>query len=310
MPTDLHILPKFRDGLSYFYVEHAKLEKENNSICYLKENEVVNLPVASLGVLLLGPGTSITHDAVKVCAEHGCSIQWTGQDGVKFYAQGLGETRRSARLLRQALCWAVPETRLQVVRRMYEIRFPETLSPDLTLQQIRGMEGARVRDTYARWAKLCNVNWSGRQYERGSWSSNDPVNRALSAANSCLYGVCHAAIVSGGYSPAIGFVHTGKMLSFVYDIADLYKVETTIPVAFQVAGDNSPDLEREVRTRCRQKFLEFRLLQKVLPDIDVLLKVPEHEEVSSFDEEAALPAWIWDGQSRIEGGVNYGCDDL
>ena len=310
MPTDLHILPKFRDGLSFCYVEHAKLEKENNSICYYKEKEVVNLPVAALGALLLGPGTSITHDAVKVCAEHGCSIQWTGQDGAKFYAQGLGETRRSARLLRQALCWAVPETRMEVVRRMYEVRFPESVSPDLTLQQIRGMEGARVRDTYARWSKLCGVDWTGRHYDRGSWSASDPVNRALSAANACLYGVCHAAIVSGGYSTAIGFIHTGKMLSFVYDVADMYKLETTVPVAFQVAAAGAPDPEREVRTRCRQAFLDFRLLQKVLPDIDTILKVPPHEEMSGFDEEAALPAWIWDGQERIQGGVNYGGDDF
>src|SRR5207249_109763 len=132
----------------------------------------------------------------------------------------------------QARLWADPAQRLQVARRLYQMRFPEPWDDALTLQQLRGKEGIRVRDAYQRASRETDVPWTGRSYNRGSWSAADPVNRALSSATSCLYGVCHAAIVSAGYSPAIGFIHTGKMLSFVYDVADLYKPEIAIPIAF------------------------------------------------------------------------------
>lgn len=174
---------------------------------------------------MLGPGTTVTHAAVMTMAEAGCLVAWCGEQGVRFYAQGMGETRSAARLLRQAALWAGPAQRLAVVRRMYEMRFPDPLRPGLTLRQIRGKEGARVRTAYAAAAERYGVPWERRQYNRLDWEASTPINRALSAANSCLYGVCHAAVVAAGYSPALGFIHTGKMLSFVYDVADLYKID-------------------------------------------------------------------------------------
>src|SRR5579884_2719753 len=236
---DLHLLPKVRDSWTYLYVEHSKIDQDAKAISVHDAQGKTMVPCASLTLLMLGPGTSITHAAIRALADNGCMVLWTGEEAVRTYAQGMGETRSARNLLWQAFLCTRPDRRLAVVRRLYEMRFDETLSPELTLEQIRGREGVRVRDAYARASRETGLEWHGRSYDRTSWRSADPVNRALSAANSCLYGVCHAAIVSAGYSPALGFIHTGKMLSFVYDVADLYKVETTIPVAFRAAMEGS-----------------------------------------------------------------------
>lgn len=194
---------------------------------------------------------------------------------------------------------------------MYTMRFPGTLDDGLTLQQIRGMEGIRVREAYARASRETGVPWAGRSYKRDRWTSADPVNRALSAANSALYGVVQAAIVSSGYSPALGFIHTGKMLSFVYDIADLYKVDLTIPAAFKAAGEDHPDLERRVRLHCRDFFHAGRLLERIIPDIEKALDVPSSREDAwpNFDEDAAQPGGLWDPDiGSVAGGSNHADD--
>jgi CRISPR-associated protein Cas1 len=294
---DLHELPKLRDSLSYLYVEHAVLNQKDHAIEYIRQDEGrVMIPVAALSVLLLGPGTKITHAAIRVLADNGCSVVWVGEDGTKFYAQGGGETRRSFHTLRQAEMSCNPQQRLDVIRHMYQMRFPEELAPDLTLEQIRGMEGARVRSIYYQSAKKYNIPWHGRSYDRGSWNSTDPINRTLSAANALLNGLCHTAIVSGGYSPALGFIHTGKQLSFVYDIADLYKAEITIPLAFKTVSESNEKVEARVRTACREKFREAKLLDRILPDIDNLLHIDAQaaQEVNDYDNDPALPGPLWD----------------
>ncbi|MGH9944483.1 MAG: type I-E CRISPR-associated endonuclease Cas1e [Pyrinomonadaceae bacterium] len=304
---DLHVLPKVRDSLSYLYVEHCKVEQEDKAIALHDANGRTPVPCAGLTTLMIGPGTTITHAAVRALAENGCLVLWTGEMGVRFYAQGMGETRAARNLLRQARLSTNATARLQVVRQMYEMRFPEPLDPALTLQQIRGCEGIRVRESYARASRETGVKWAGRSYRRDSWAAADPVNRALSAANSCLYGVCHAAIVSAGYSPALGFIHTGKMLSFVYDVADLYKAEMTIPLSFRAAKEGDEDIEGRVRRACRDAFHAGRLLQRVVPDIERALGVPlPAGEDEMFDAEDALPGGLWDPEKgAAEGGVNW-----
>jgi len=303
---NLRMLPKVRDSWSYLYVEHARIDQEDKGICVHDESGRVHVPCASLSLLMLGPGTSVTHAAIRTLAESGCLVAWCGEQGVRFYAQGMGETRSSARLLRQARLWADPDARLRIVRRMYEMRFGEPLPPDLTLQQIRGKEGARVRAAYAENAARFGVEWNQRQYNRLNWDMADPINRALSAANSCLYGVCHAAIVAAGYSPAIGFIHTGKMLSFVYDIADLYKTEISLPAAFMEVAKGGPRLESRVRHRCRDLFVEKRLLERIVKDLDDLFGSPaDQAEMDQFDVDEAAPGELWDPAGNVRGGRNY-----
>jgi len=295
MPKDLHELPKLRDGLSYLFVQHCRIEQDTSSIALWDKEGCVQVPAAALGVLMLGPGTSITHAAVKALVDNGCSIVWVGEEGIRCYAQGGGETRKAYSLLKQAELANRPEKRMEVIWRMYEYRFGYRLEHTLSPEQVRGMEGVRVRQAYADASELYGVPWHGRAYNRQDWAQADPINRALSAANACLNGICHAAVVSGGYSPAIGFVHTGRQLSFVYDIADLYKVEITIPLAFRLTAESIAHLETRVRHACRDEFRNHRLLQRLLPDIQALLDVPTDVQETSGDPDAdaALPGDLW-----------------
>lgn len=316
MLQDLHLLPKTRDSWSYVYVEHARIEQENMAIAQIDASGTTPIPCASLSLLMLGPGTTITHAAIRALTLCGCTVLWAGEQGVRCYAMGIGETRSALNLYRQARLWGDPSLRLRVVRAMYQMRFAEPLDPILTLQQIRGKEGVRVREAYARASREFGVEWQGRSYARTDWQASDPVNRALSAANSCLYGICHAAILSAGYSPALGFVHTGKQLSFVYDIGDLYKADLTIPAAFAAVAESGPGLEGRVRRHLRDQMHEQRLLARVVDDIDRLFTIegladPAGAEadidVEALDAELALPGGIWDPErGMVEGGVNYG----
>jgi CRISPR-associated protein Cas1 len=305
---DLHTLPKVRDSWSYLYVEHCRIDQEDKAIAIHDARGKVPVPVASLTLLMAGPGTTVTHAAIRALADNGCLLAWTGEEGVRLYAQGMGETRSARNLIWQARAVSDATLRLQVVRRMYEARFPDPLDPGLTLQQIRGHEGIRVREAYARASRETGVPWSGRAYERQQWGHADPINRALSTANSCLYGVCHAAIISAGYSPALGFVHTGKMLSFVYDVADLYKADVTVPLAFRVVAENEERLETRVRHACRDAFRTTRLLQRIVPDIEFILRgrCASEDEIVAYDTDDALPGGLWDaGEGTVEGGVNW-----
>jgi len=297
-PT-LHDLPRFDDKLTYLYIEHAIVEQDKLAVAIRYEDgSTTAIPAASLAVLLLGPGTTLTHAAVKTLADNNCQVLWVGEHGVRFYAQGLGGARNSRNLLRQAFLATQEVARLQVVIRMYCKRFDDKPEPNVTLQQLRGKEGIRVRSAYQQAARQFGVEWRGRNYNRADWRTSDPVNRALSAANSCLYGLCHAAILSGGYSPGLGFIHTGKQLSFVYDVADLYKAMMTIPIAFEEAARGSEDLEPRVRRACRNEFRNRKLIQQILPDIAAVLDITVDDtatedslETTTSVDESAPAAW-------------------
>ena len=291
---DLHVLPKMRDKSSYVYIEHARIEKQDSSIAIWDEHGCTPAPVASLAMLLLGPGTTISQSAISVLADNNCLVAWCGEQAVRFYACGTGGTRSSRALLHQARLWADEESRLRVAKKMYRMRFSDNVDATLSIEQLRGLEGARVRDTYARLSREMGVAWTGRNYDRGSWDRADLANRALSCANACLYGLCHAAILSAGYSPAIGFIHTGKGLSFVLDIADLYKIELAIPVAFRATSENPPNLERAVRLRCRDAFRDGKLLARIIPDIQQLLESPPGlDDESPLDDDPSMPIDLW-----------------
>jgi CRISPR-associated protein Cas1 len=310
MPRDLHLLPRMEDRWSFLYVEHCRIEQEGKSISVYEASGRTLVPCAVLSMLMLGPGSSITHAAVRALAESGCLIVWCGEEGVRVYATGLGHTRSARNVLRQAAAWANRKTRMMVVRRMYEMRFGEAVGDSVSLRQLRGREGKRVQAAYAAASAATGVEWKGRNYDRRNWGRADPVNRALSCANSCLYGLCHAAIVAAGYSPAIGFIHTGKALSFVYDVADLYKTETAIPVAFLVASQAGADWEGRVRRAMRDVFLERRLLERVLPDIQALFHdLPVAEEMGGgdiWDGADEAPGWLWDPElGVVAGGADY-----
>ena len=254
MVRDLRELPKLRDSISFLYFEHAVISQQDTSIVVINNDGKIPVPISSITCMLLGPGTSITHAAVKTIVENGCQLVWCGEKASRFYAYGLGKTRSSANLMLQAKLFADSVSHMAVVRRMYAIRFPKVSTEGLSLDQIRGMEGVRVRQTYQIEAKRCGVNWTTRKYRQIDWDESDDINRALSLANTVLYGVCHAAIVALGFSPGLGFIHTGKMLSFVYDVADMYKTTITIPAAFEAVKDQNGNLDYLVRLYTRRRI--------------------------------------------------------
>ena len=269
--ADLHELPKFEDRWTHLYLEYGGLDKDKEGLVFRRAETRTLIPIDQVSLVMLGPGTSVTQQAAKTLATNNCLMCFVGEEGVKMYAFATGGTHSARRLLRQAELYAAPEERERVAQRMYLKRFPSPVATDVTIQQLRGMEGARVRKTYEQMALTYGVKWEGRNYDQGSWYTADPLNRALSSANACLYGLCHAAILSAGYSPAIGFIHTGKMLSFVYDVADLYKTEITIPLAFQIAAESQDHVERTARLACRDMFKKTKLIRRILPDIAEVL---------------------------------------
>ena len=271
----LHILPRFRDRWSYLYLEMGRLDVDADGLSFHQGETVTPVPIDQLSVVMLGPGSTVTHTAIKSLSQNNCLLAWTGQEGIRLYAASIGGTYSARRLIRQAKLVSDEEKRLEVAWRMYRFRFNEEIPPVVSLESIRGMEGIRVRRTYAEASIKYGVEWKGRRYDQNDWNKGDPINRAFSAANACLYGICHAGILSAGYSSALGFIHTGKMLSFVYDIADLYKTELTVPVSFKIVSENPAELERAVRMECRKVFHEYRLMERLLPDIAEVLGVSD-----------------------------------
>ena len=297
--TNLRTLPKTRDSISFLYFDRCKIEQESKAIAVFREKDKYVVPCASLSTLLLGPGVNITHAAIKTLADNGCEVQWVGEDSFRFYSAGRQNTVSVQRFYHQVKTWADQEQHLAIVRKMYQFRFSEPLADNLTLQQIRGLEGVRVRTIYQRLSKETGVEWKGRNYKTDSWYDSDPINRALSTANSYLYAVCQAAILSVGYAPALGFVHTGKPLSFIYDVADLYKMETTVPVAFEAIQEANME-GVSIRTKCRQKFTEFKLMKRIIKDIDDVLGYGDG------DMEIPTVSYLWDDQANwVEGGKDW-----
>jgi CRISPR-associated protein Cas1 len=296
-PHDLH---RVVDRVSSVYAERTHVDRDDNAIVLINKERTVRVPAAMIAVVLLGPGTRVTHAAMRLLGDSGTAVCWVGQHGVRMYASGQGSSRGTHLLMRQA--WLVTRTaeRLGVARRMYGMRFPGEDTSALTMQQLRGREGTRVKKLYQQHSQRTGVPWTRREYKAGdSFAAGDDVNRLLSAANSALYGICHAVIVGLGASPGLGFVHTGSATSFVMDIADLYKAELTIPLAFDLTAEGLTE-ERDARTALRDRIVETRLLHRVVHDVKQLL-LPEGEELLDRDTSE-----LWDEElGAVSGGVNW-----
>lgn len=296
-PHDLH---RLTDRVSTIYVERTHIDRDENAVVLINKERTVRIPAAMVAVMLLGPGTRITHGAVNLLGDSGTAVCWVGEHGVRMYASGLGPSRGSHLLLRQA--WLVSRTkeRLSVARQMYAMRFPNEDVSSLTMQQLRGREGVRIRRIYREHSERTGVKWERRSYKPGKpFEAGDEVNRLLSAGNSCLYGLCHAAVVGVGASPGLGFVHTGSALSFVMDVADLYKADYTIPLAFDLAAAGHTD-ERDMRLAFRDRLVDGRLLARVVQDIKTLLSLPD--DVADMDRNE-----LWDEKAgSVAGGTNWG----
>ena len=300
-------LTRIADRYSFVYLERCTVHRDANAVTVSDQSGVIHIPAAALGCLMLGPGTRVTHGAMSLLGESGASVVWVGENGVRYYAGGNSLARSTRALTAQAALVSNSRSRVRVARRMYGMRFPGEDVEHLTMQQLRGREGARIRNLYRQHAKRTSIEWIRRDYDVDDFDEGDDVNRALTVANTCLYGIVHSVVLALGCSPGLGFIHTGNDRSFVYDIADLYKADLTIPLAFDVVAEGVTDISSETRRRVRDAVVQAKLLERCSRDIlDVLLEGEALDEAWAQDDSLSL----WSGRSGdyVPAGVSYGAD--
>lgn len=290
-----------KDRTSLIFLQYGQLDVLDGAFVLVDKTGIrTHVPVSSVACIMLEPGTRISHAAVRLASQVGTLLVWVGEAGVRLYASGQPGGARADKLLYQAKL-ALDETlRLKVVRKMYELRFGEPPPARRSVEQLRGIEGVRVRQTYALLAKRYGVKWNGRRYDPKAWEKGDVVNQCISAATACLYGITEAAVLAAGYAPAIGFIHSGKPLSFVYDIADIIKFEAVVPRAFEIAAHHPDQPDREVRLACRDIFRSEKLTGKLIPLIEEVLSAGEIDPPQPAAD--MLPPAIPGAESLAEAG--------
>lgn len=302
-PSEVQELTRAQDRLTFVYVEHCVVNRDGNALTAQDARGTVHIPTAMIGAVLFGPGTSVTHQAMVVLSDAGATAVWVGEHGVRYYCHGRPLSRSSRLLLAQADAVSKRSERLRVARRMYEMRFPDEVFDGETMAQLRGHEGVRVRKVYRDQAERFGVKWDHRSYNPQDFSAGDPANQALTAATTCLYGAVHAVVVALGCSPGLGFIHTGHDRSFVYDIADLYKMEIAVPVAFEMAAKfDGDELPGRVRRAMRDEMKDQKLLVRCVNDIHRVLGLKDDEEQHAWDI-----VELWDGaEGSVAGGKSWG----
>ncbi len=268
----LETLTPARERWTPLYLEHGRLHVDDASVKWIDaDGTILRIPVATVSVLMLGPGTSVTHAAIKACSDANTPICWVGEEGIRFYAFGATPTYDNTTARRHAKAHASPKRRTEIARRMFARRFPNVDVTDMRIDQLRGMEGRRVRALYQEMGNKYGVTWKGRRYNPNNWDIADGINKGVSAANASLYALCTAVVCSLGYLPQLGFIHDGGTLPFVFDIADLYKPETTLPAAFQAHSVNPQATEKEVLQLLKIQIEQTRLLRRLPEDLKELM---------------------------------------
>ncbi len=270
-----------KERMSIVFVEKGEIDVVDGAFVVVDQQGfrvrpvLTHIPLGGVACIMLEPGTRVSHMAAALAARVGTLLVWVGEAGVRLYSSGQPGGARADRLLYQARLALDDALRLKVVRKMYAMRFGEEPPARRSVEQLRGIEGARVKRSYQLLAQKFGVKWTGRAYNPEDWDVSDLPNRCMSSATAALYGVTEAAVLAAGYAPAVGFIHTGKPLSFVYDVADIYKFDTVVPAAFQVAASSPPNPERAVRLACRDIFRKTKLLERIIPDIEEMLSAGE-----------------------------------
>ncbi|MDF7639254.1 type I-E CRISPR-associated endonuclease Cas1e [Lactobacillus sp. ESL0791] len=298
---ELPELTRIKDRITFLYFEHAKLNRQDSALLVTDSRGTVFVPAAIVSVLMLGPGVDVTHRAIELIGDAGMGVVWVGERGVRQYAHGRSLNHSSRLLEAQAKLVSNKRTRVAVARKMYQMRFPNEDVSGLSMQELRGKEGSRVRGIYREQAKATGVLWTRREYNPDDFEAGTPINKALTEAHQALYGLSYSVIVAMGASPGLGFVHTGHDLAFVYDFADLYKAEFSIPVAFEMAAKygNDKDIATKTRLAMRDVFTDGKLLVRMVKDLKDLLNVDD--EINNIDV-----INLWDDKLGLQKfGVQY-----
>lgn len=265
--------PQSKDRYPLLYFEHGRIEVDDSSVKWVGANrDIYAIPVATIATILLGPGTTVTHEAVKAISSSNTTICWVGDDSLRFYASGMTPTADTRNLLRQIRFATDPETRLTVAKRLFSERFPNESLDGKSLQTLMGMEGVRVRALYASKAEEYGVPWNGRRYIPGKIEVSDKVNRYLTHANSLLYAVITSSVIAHGYDPRIGFIHSGSPLPFIYDLSDLYKEILTIDLAFMLASKEEKITNARLVEEFTKRAVDFDLLSIFSQDLEEIFK--------------------------------------
>ena len=271
-PPPLETLTPARERWTPIYLEHGRLEVDDSSVKWIgADRTVLRLPVATLSAIMLGPGTTITHAAIKACSDCNTPVCWVGAEGMRFYSFGVAPTHDNARSRHQAAVHASKSKRTEVASRMFRMRFGEEDIQGGSIKTLMGMEGKRVKALYSQLGSKYGVTWRGRKYDQSNWQLADGINRAISAANAALYALTTAIVCSMGYLPQLGFIHSGGTLPFVFDMADIYKPETTLEAAFQAIAVNPDADANDVITRLKALIESRRLMRRLPQDIEKLL---------------------------------------
>lgn len=276
-----------RHGL--LYLDRGNLSVNDGCLCFASGGGVLaageyQLPHQTLSALLIGPGTSVTHDVLRVLARHGTTLVAVGTEGTRIYtAPALGPDRSDVARA-QARLWADDKTRLATARRMYARRLGEIL-PHKDIAVLRGIEGARVKESYKLLAQSFGLAWKGRRYNREHPDEADAANQAINHAASAVQAAAGIAVAALSALPQLGFIHEDSDQSFVLDVADLYRESITLRVAFHVAkrvsqGEDQP-IDRMVRQTAAREFKRQQLIATMIDDIRSLLGIDRHESDSA-----------------------------
>lgn len=300
---------RLEDRLSFLYLEYCLVRQDRTGVVAIRDarnddgdsNRVemdgsdvvrIQLPVAGLAVLCLGPGTSISNAAMTSCARAGCTVVFTGGGAISAYSH--------ATPLTSAGKWAIAQARLvasdlylrDAALKLYKRQFSMDNFPGGSIRTMRGLEGRLMRNTYRDCAKKAKISGFRRDTK-----ASDPVNAGLNVANSIMYGLAATACTAIGVNPALGVIHRGDVRALLFDLADLYKASVVIPLVFSHANDEDPI--SEIRRHLRKEIVRKRLMEDMLEALMEILT----PHLPSRDDDRLI-----DDEGEVDGHTQYGKD--
>lgn len=295
---DKHLLTRVQNRMIFLYLEKTKIYCHQGAVVAETEQGIFTLPIGSLLTLFLSYGTSVTHDAIVLLSDSGCSTIWVGSHIFKTYMSGEPLSGSDKMILKQAQAVVDPRKHLAVARKMYQLRFPDEDFTGLSIAKMRGKEGARMKQIYQKYADQYRVAWHSRNYNPKDYTASDSINQALTSANQMLYGICAGVVLALGFSPALGFIHVGTNKAFIYDLSDLYKAKITIPVAFKTISENGNDFYKALRTNLYQEMQKQNSLKQIIKDLFDLFNIEKPDLIINLS--------LWDNiKSLQQAGVQY-----
>lgn len=269
------LIPQVKDKYPFVYLEHGRLEIDDSSVKWIEATgHVISIPCATVNTILLGPGTSVTHAAIKSMSESNCTVCWIGSDSLLYYATGETPTANTYNLKKQISLYSNSQKKLETARTLFSFRFPDLELKEKSLSEMMGMEGYRVKALYKNVAEKYEIPWDGRNYIPGKINLSDTTNKILTCCNVALYGILLSVVHALGFSPRIGFIHSGCPLPFVYDIADLYKPEVSIDLAFKLTKEMGGEYIKDVVADAfRERICNNNILERSVKDIGKIMGV-------------------------------------